>query len=146
MARCIQAGLGFLGFVRTLSCTCAQMQSHGSCSNLSETLKEILLLWSTAGCLRYNVSSLRAVVRLRMSLLASSELQQTPAARYMCTLTRAFELLTFNLYCTQPAVRNNLLISSFTNLQSSCLQIGLWAGMLAAWRLCFFPGTDFEAL
>ncbi len=116
MARCIQAGLGFLGFVRTLSCTCAQMQSHGSCSNLSETLKEILLLWSTAGCLRYNVSSLRAVVRFLMYLLASRELQQTPAARYMCTLTRALKLLT--LYCMRPAVHNKSL--SWSHLLPIC--------------------------
>ncbi len=105
----------------------------------------IVFSWSTAGCLQYIVSSSKALVRVLMSFLASNELQQTPAARYMCTLTRAFEVLT--LYaCNQLCTTNPILISPCTNLQSSCLQIGVRAGILAAWRLCFFPGTHFEAL
>ncbi len=97
-----------LGFVRTLAAAfvhrCRLMVAAQISARHS---RGFLVSWSTAGCLRYNVSSSKAIVRLLMSLLVRSELQQTPALRYMSTLMQALELLT--LYCMRPAVHNKSL-------------------------------------
>lgn len=60
------------------------------------------LLRSTAGCMQYNVSSLKDLVRIYTSFLASVELQQSLPASYMCILT----IMLLTLYCMQPAVHN----------------------------------------
>jgi len=52
--------------------------------------------------MQYNVSSLKDLVRIYTSFLASVELQQSLAASYMCILT----IMQLTLYCMQLAVHN----------------------------------------